>query len=572
MIPPRVREFNNSKGEENVFYALRGLPADITVIHSLRWLHPSRKQKLVPNMQVQGEGDFVIFDPSRGIMVVEVKGGRVWCERGQWRQQNRKTGVTEDINPEKQASDTAYRIRERMLQQSAKMSKLLICHAVWFPDGMPDRANLPPNYPTEIVFDEEDVGRPAPAIGRAFAYWQHVYPGRPPVPAEEREEVLKALVPSLNLVRSIRRSHEELEEQLVQMTREQAKVVEFLDEQEHAAVHGAAGTGKTMIALEKARRIARPNEQVLFLCYNSALKNHLQQYHKLPNVRFATFDGIAREFIGSQGTFKDQEERFVEFLLQDEPFPFAHLIVDEGQDFESDWLEALSSRFRDGTFYVFYDRNQLVQSGDLRWLEAVDCRLVLTRNCRNTDQIANLAYRAGNLGMAATLGVNGPQPALHIVGSAQEAASRTASLLEEARQKLKLAPHELAILTLDTLSGDSPLANLKIKGLTVASDPADNAVTMTTARRFKGLEASVIIVPDVDLSKASDPDWRRRLYVACSRGRHAVHLITASSEADMKHAARAFAGSDKAGQNWRALARELGVKLAQGENNDTFQE
>ena len=103
MIPSAPPSFNESLGEERVFKALRTLPDEITVIYSLRWIHPGRRRLLTEPLKAQGEGDFVLFDPRRGVLVVEVKGGEVWCERGRWFQRNRKTGAVKDIDPEKQS-------------------------------------------------------------------------------------------------------------------------------------------------------------------------------------------------------------------------------------------------------------------------------------------------------------------------------------------------------------------------------------------------------------------------------------------------------------------------------------
>jgi hypothetical protein len=571
MIPSSVKNFHGSKGEENVFLALRALPDEVTVIHSFRWLHPGQHRSTNAQVGAQGEGDFVLFDPRRGVMVIEVKGGDIWCERGEWRQQNRRTGTINAIFPEEQARATVHRIREEIQSRVPAAQSLLFRHAVWFPDGMPHRENLPMYCPSEIVLDEEDVGRPAAAIDRAFAFWHKALPGRGGVAEKAARTVLEALAPSFSLVPSVRRSVDEREAQLVQLTHEQAKVMHFLDEQRHAAVHGAAGTGKTMVALEKARRLASPAEPVLFLCYNSALQSHLQAHHAYPNVRFATFHGFARELIGPSGSLEAVEQALLGHLVDDGPIPYEHLIVDEGQDFEAEWLEYLGHRFREGVFYVFYDRHQLVQGGDLPWLETVPCRLILSRNCRNTDPIARVAYRAAGLSISPNLGVSGPRPTLHVVDSSADAASLTQALLEAACTKMKAAPHDLAALTLETLPPQSALSKMRVAGAETAPEPTLGRVTLSTARRFKGLEASLVIVPDVDFRQAEDGDWRRRLYVACSRGRQAVHLITTVREAELGPAVRAFADTEKARPSWRGLARHLGVQLRQGATDDPFQ-
>jgi hypothetical protein len=171
MIPTSVPDFHGSKGEELLFQALRALPANITVIHSLRWVHPGNARSLVRNIGVQGEGDFVIFDPRRGILVVEVKGGRVWCARGEWFQQNRKTGETKRINPKAQASNTLHRLREELIERVQASEGLVFGHVVWFPDGEVDCSVLPLNYHPEMTFHCDHVAEPASAITTAFNFW-----------------------------------------------------------------------------------------------------------------------------------------------------------------------------------------------------------------------------------------------------------------------------------------------------------------------------------------------------------------------------------------------------------------
>ena len=76
MIPSAVKNFHGSKGEEKVYNALRSLPDSITVIHSFRWLHPGKQRRVYTRVGTQGEGDFVLFDPNQGVLVIEVKGRR----------------------------------------------------------------------------------------------------------------------------------------------------------------------------------------------------------------------------------------------------------------------------------------------------------------------------------------------------------------------------------------------------------------------------------------------------------------------------------------------------------------
>ena len=81
-----------------------------------------------------------------------------------------------------------------------------------------------------------------------------------------------------------------------QLIREQYILLEFLAEQPSAVINGSAGTGKTMIATEKARRHSMDGDKVLFLCYNKKLQKHLEDSCKdnseFENVKFMTLSSV----------------------------------------------------------------------------------------------------------------------------------------------------------------------------------------------------------------------------------------------------------------------------------------
>lgn len=420
MIPPMPENFNGSPGEQRVFRVLRALPDDVTVLYSLRWVNSGYSKSNGRKLKPQGEGDFVLIDPNRGILVIEVKGGEVRCELGQWFQKNRSTSFEHQIWPEDQASNTKFRILNEL---SAKLgiSNVLVCHAVWFPDAeVPNRELLPMNYHSDMTLDASHLAQQANAIDCVFQYWKNQIPYSRP-PAELTNSIKTVLCPTFSIVRSVRQTMDELEETMIQLTHQQSRVIEFLDEQYEAAIVGPAGTGKTLLAVEKARRLAAPAEPVLFLCYNSTLNEHLTENHKHANVSYRSFHGLAREIAGQHISLDDAIRKLLEYLCDGIDLPYSHLVIDEAQDFKVDWLELLRSRFQSGSFYVFYDPFQAVQSDrDTKWLDTIPCRLSVTKNCRNTDQIAKLAYQSAGILNKSKLGVDGPKPTLHPVNNAAE--------------------------------------------------------------------------------------------------------------------------------------------------------
>ena len=65
-----------SHAEHRVYEALQtGLPPGWTAWHSLR-IHD--------DAGAEGEGDFILIDPDRGMLIIEVKGGGMEARDGRW--------------------------------------------------------------------------------------------------------------------------------------------------------------------------------------------------------------------------------------------------------------------------------------------------------------------------------------------------------------------------------------------------------------------------------------------------------------------------------------------------------
>ena len=109
-----------------------------------------------------------------------------------------------------------------------------------------------------------------------------------------------------------------------------------MDEQRTAVINGAAGTGKTLVAVEKAKRHARRGEKVLFLCFNSQLKDYLSENFADENIEYSTIAGFACRLCHTPKPDYDALERLLMTMWENKSFPYRHVIVDEGQDFGSD--------------------------------------------------------------------------------------------------------------------------------------------------------------------------------------------------------------------------------------------
>jgi superfamily II DNA or RNA helicase len=102
-----------------------------------------------------------------------------------------------------------------------------------------------------------------------------------------------------------------------------------------AVIAGSAGTGKTMLALEKANRLGVKNEETLFLCFNVALRTHLEENNPIKFVYFKTIYELANEFIKYNTAVELNEltDTLAGHLFDNKKkWPYVNVIIDEAQD------------------------------------------------------------------------------------------------------------------------------------------------------------------------------------------------------------------------------------------------
>src|SRR5699024_12783736 len=91
------------------------------------------------------------------------------------------------------------------------------------------------------------------------------------------------------------------------MTKEQSYLLDYLEEQDIAVIQGSAGTGKTLMAVEKAKRLSK-DEKVVFLCFNSLLLESLNERYKeeLHNVTFTNLHSLVSKAYNKQARSEER--------------------------------------------------------------------------------------------------------------------------------------------------------------------------------------------------------------------------------------------------------------------------
>ncbi len=534
-LPESVLQDPRREAERHVYQSLRTLPDAYTVFYGVAWLGRTKAGTQ------DGEADFVIVHPDQGVLVLEVKGGGIAYDAatGRWSSTDRQGQVHAIKDPVEQARRSKHALLAKLKELPGWGDRwITLGHGVVFPDVHALGIALRPDLPGEIVLDRRSLSEPAAAIRRVFAYWRG-QEGRGAGPGKDGVRLLGELLGrSFQLRTPLGVELEYEDERIVELTEEQMRILDVLAYQRRAAIQGCAGSGKTMLALEKARRLAREGFQVLLTCFNLALAQHLAQ--RAPaGVTVLNFHELCEALMEEAGIRRvpprDQRAYYDEFLPSmlldaiDELGPqYDAIVVDEGQDFREDWWLGLQALLRDseqGIFYVFFDDNQNLYRGANHIPGVIDSPpFRLSENCRNTQRIHQLVSRFHPQGEA--IGCRGPAgraPQWIAYSSHQELEEQVRRTLHWLVNEEGVAAQDMVILTPKAERRSVFKEGKRLGNFQLTRQPFPQGagqIWATTVHAFKGLERKVVLLAEIE-------PWSRNLetllYVGASRAR--THLL-----------------------------------------------
>ena len=319
------------------------------------------------------------------------------------------------------------------------------------------------------------------------------------------------------------------------LTEHQAVILDATRLLTRVEVRGGAGSGKTFLAMEQARRLAQRGQRVALVCYSHGLASYLERIaatwpRRQQPAYVGEFHDLGKQWGAPAGPDEAlRNDETVQFWEHDLPLQMAELaaelepghrfdsiVVDEAQDFADAWWDPLLAALKDpveGGIYVFSDEGQRVfNRHGAPPVPLVP--LILDHNLRNTRQIANAFQPLVDSPMKF---LGGEGPAVTFVPCRRDEALDVGDDQIELLMEDGWRPEDLALLT--TGSRHPEQAERQRDGHRAYWDTFWDAdqVFFGHVLGFKGLERrAVVLVVNED---AKFERSRERLYVGLSRAR-----------------------------------------------------
>jgi hypothetical protein len=467
-----------------------------------------------------GEIDFVLCGPE-GLFVLEVKGGGVSCKAGIWETNNRY-GETKRLreSPFKQAETALHGLRQKL---PASLSRVFVTgYGVILPDV--DRLPESAEWDRAVLTDGRDFRQFEKWLERFICHWRAKDRRKPVANPEQLKMLAQHLRPDFEAVVPLHVPAHEVEARIARLTQDQMRLIDVVEANPRVICSGGAGTGKTMLALELAKRWGAKGKKTALVCHSPWLKRFLEQ-NSVPGLTVSLAD---RVHVSARRAGIDR---------------FDALIVDEGQDILNlDTLDRLDQYLdgglSDGYWCFFHDVNN--QSGlcgsyevdAYEYLESFSpVRIPLTTNCRNSLQILQriqdaLGADMGNSGVG-----EGPAVREKVVADSDSTVQVLADELRGLVDSEGFHPGNIVILSPIpyTQSWASSIPDDLRASIAVLDDASPrsmdrDSIGFAQISDFKGLESEVVVL--VDMPRPGHSNTLRSLhYVGMSRARALLTII-----------------------------------------------
>lgn len=531
LYPETLPATTQSGAEQRLFELLaEQLDDAFTVFGQVSWLWTNER-----GQARSAEADIVIVHPEFGMLDIEVKGGQIAFDATshRWTSTNRGGYEFEIDSPVNQARGNFHNLTDTLASARPTMPFAYPGgHGLAFPDGAVESDQLPLDLPREVVIDWSDLHQLRAKVLSMFRYWNGDNRGKP------GPEGVRALVDTFARSWQVRTplavSIQQEEAQFRTLTEQQFMLLGFLNRHPRVLVQGCAGSGKTFLAIEKARRLAAQGATTLLTCFNKPLAAWIRSAHEdlPPNLRVQHFHELAHDLIAEAGFSSswppgvDANQYFNHFLperLYDAvpalDLRFDAIIVDEGQDFRDEWWIPLLELLRDtdeGIFYVFYDERQSIYNDSFSF--PFDAQpFQLNENLRNTRHIhGHIAHYYG-----AGVICRGPEGRPPVRIQTRDVTYALERQIRRLTVEGNVSPSDIVVLTTASEERSRWREGQRVgrHSLTWSTQRDEREILVSTVHSFKGLESPVVIVTEMGQS------YQDLHLVACSRAKNELIII-----------------------------------------------
>lgn len=558
MIPP-VCAADTTQGEKRVFGLFQNDPdtKDWVVFHSYGISRHATKRA--------AEIDMVVLVPELGILCIEIKGSTVSRRNGIWDYGYK----TSSEGPFRQASSAMHALKKSIARQNPFCRDILFWSCVIF-TSQTFQENSPEWHSWQSI-DGQDLSRnPISRIVKVIlnkahnlssslqgaSRWYDEKTSRPT--AEQIDGLIRVMRGDFEAISNPRDMLRQTEQIIEKLTEEQFSILDSLEENERIRVTGLAGTGKTMLAIEAARRASMSGSSVLFVCFNKLLSEWIAAEVSVfeedlkGGILVRNLHGLMRSIVGNEtdvGSGNEYwrkelpEQALLNLWSSESPLKYDVLIVDEAQDILFDeYLDVLNEilvgGLAGGKWLIFGDfENQTIYKGNseltpegmvhnLNQRSPHHVKHKLYVNCRNAERIATTLTIVCGLhpGYIRTIqDIEGAEVVPKFWKDDAEQQEMLFTMLQRLRLEYKFKNQEIVVLSTrnDVQSCAAKLSergDIDLRPLRSKSTTQD--VSYASIHSFKGLEAMTVIVTDI--MNLGD-EQRSLLYVAMSRAR--VRLI-----------------------------------------------
>lgn len=558
LIPSPPENTGRPLAEQRVLDRLSELDETWRIYHGLRYVQPPTAGKPAR----QSEIDFLVLHPDYGMLVLEVKGGGVDYDlrTAKFTSVDRHQEAHVTKNPFKQAGASLHYLKDQIAAHPDWLGgdvDFVHGYGVVFPDCLWSPTMAAPEMLPEVVIDRAGMteGDLEDRLLALFDFWGKDRKNLKPIGKQRLKRLgQKFLAPHFALMPSLGDVMAWNERALLRLSDEQELALDFLERNSRAIVEGCSGSGKTFIALERVRRLAAEGKSVLFLCFNRILGQTLREAMKatkeLPgNVTSTTFHGLCRELWEKTGRdwtdepdrtdrtpesgvfWRDVTARRLTTATTELPIRFDALVVDEAQDFETVWWTPLRGILAgsDSPITLLLDPEQDLWERNTNFGESLPV-FPIRSNRRSTRAIADFAAQIVGLKIRHPWGVpDGEWPQVSRWKSEEQQLTLVEGKVRWLLAEQKVALSRIAVVGMHAWERSFLCKAGKVWGIPV--HPVDDeggtqesgTLRYATPHRFKGLEADVVLLVDVD---GNQPGCKsRNLYVAASRARLQLYVF-----------------------------------------------